>query len=409
MYYEVVGESQNSYARYVFLNELLAGQEVQYIDNLFTREREVPLRFNQQNCYICLLGLSKEVYSGYYGLTTNQYMQIYVSFERRIMNYLQIHGYAGEVFLHLYAGKQIVIIFSKQEGIIVPPMKIAQYAQDSLQEMYEECFLHENVYCNQTYFSEDFVYWEQLADVFKELLNLSTKNYFLMEPRVITKTILQTYQVIPKEADLQEQRLNVIAAINAGDISTCRSMLKELMLHSIKYSFNEYLLQDAVALFKRFYLQCCTAYDIPMEDDLDAMFDYKMYPNIELLTEKLLLIFEKCIAHINAKEKKYNRMTQEALRIIKLSYYKSDISLSYIANQINVSPSYLSSVFNREVGMSIAKYIMELRIEKARNLLKQTSLRIVDVAEAVGYNDKRYFGQVFKRETGSTPNEYRYQ
>ena len=64
--------------------------------------------------------------------------------------------------------------------------------------------------------------------------------------------------------------------------------------------------------------------------------------------------------------------------------------------KLNISPKYLSSSFNKEVHSNIARYVIKLRIEKAKELLRDHRMNIGEIADAVGFENKRYFSQRFK-------------
>lgn len=407
MYYKIVGESQNSYARYIFLNEMVAGQDIDYINNLIIHEKEEPLRFDEENCYICLLGLKKAVYSDNYGLTTNQYMQIYVQFEKQMLELFEKHGLKGEIFLHLYADKQIIIIYSKDSTSTLKSYQIVEYAQDCLQLLYGNNFLDDNVYCNQTYYNEEMINRLNLSSAFKNLLQLSKLNYFYMEPVVITNKLIKKLYKKCNESDIRELKQQISQSISAGNYEKYKVVLDELMLNKIKYSFDFYLLDDIGLFFKQLYLECCSAYGIPINENINYFFDYRKYPKIEIFTKKLSIKFKECVDYVNLREKKYSQLIQKSLRILNTSFYKLDVSASYVASQVNVSPAYLSSVFNREVEMSISQYLTELRIKRAKELLQETSLLISDISLSVGYSNRRYFSQVFKEKVGCTPKQYR--
>ncbi len=407
MYYQIVGESRNSYTRLVFLNELVSGQNRSYLDDLLIKEKEPPLRFHPEDCRICLLGLRKAVYSGIYGLSTNDYMELYIQFEQHMQDLFSRYGYTGEIFLHLYADKQIIMIVSPGSHSGLSLDRLFSLAQEFLQKQYCETFLKDARYCNQTYFTRDSQSMENLPTVLSELMMLSGKKYFLMEPMTLTPEKLAQIRVFPDASDIQKLTQGVISAVNLGDFETFKNNLLDLMLGKIKYSFDSYLLHDTALLLKRFYLQCSRAYDIPVSDGIDSAFDAEIYPSIEMFTEALHDLFAECIEIITRREQRFSRITQLALSTIKISYCRWDISLTFIADQIHVSPSYLSSIFNREVGMNIASYIRDLRIEKAKSMLSDRSELICDIAREVGFKNKRYFSEVFKQNEGMTPREFR--
>ncbi len=103
-----------------------------------------------------------------------------------------------------------------------------------------------------------------------------------------------------------------------------------------------------------------------------------------------------------------NYIIRRTLACIETDYAKK-LSLNILAEQIYVSPVYLSNLFKKTMGQTITEYIQAVRIDRARELLHNSSLAIGDVAEQVGYTDIKYFAQVFKKATGVTPNAFRNQ
>lgn len=107
------------------------------------------------------------------------------------------------------------------------------------------------------------------------------------------------------------------------------------------------------------------------------------------------------------KSHDFNRKTIQKVQGIVHSKYREDINLEWIADQIHLSAGYLSCLFKKETGISLIKYIAQYRLEKAKELLDSTNLRINDIAESVGYPDPSYFSMVFKTNVGMSPNRYR--
>lgn len=88
-------------------------------------------------------------------------------------------------------------------------------------------------------------------------------------------------------------------------------------------------------------------------------------------------------------------------------HYREAIALSDIADYMGLSESYVSRLFNKETGMNISTYINQLRIAKAKELLKNTNMKIYEISEAVGYSSATVFHITFKKMTDMTPAEYR--
>ena len=89
--------------------------------------------------------------------------------------------------------------------------------------------------------------------------------------------------------------------------------------------------------------------------------------------------------------------------------YNKEISLQEVADIIGVSAAHLSRVVKKELGKNFTEYIVDLRMEKAKSMLKMTNFKIMDISKLVGYENPDYFTRIFKRHIGISPQEYRQQ
>ena len=87
--------------------------------------------------------------------------------------------------------------------------------------------------------------------------------------------------------------------------------------------------------------------------------------------------------------------------------YREKLKLSDVADQIYVSQWHLSKLLNKHTGQNFSEILNTIRLEKAKELLKDPSLRIGDIAEEVGFLDVAHFSRVFKKQAGISANEYR--
>ena len=87
-------------------------------------------------------------------------------------------------------------------------------------------------------------------------------------------------------------------------------------------------------------------------------------------------------------------------------YMKSELSLTSVASAVGISPTYLSALFKKESGKNLSEYITMVRINKSKELLCRTLKLIYEIAYEVGFQDYRYFSQIFKKQTGQTPREF---
>ncbi len=103
---------------------------------------------------------------------------------------------------------------------------------------------------------------------------------------------------------------------------------------------------------------------------------------------------------------KNSKIITEIKRLIDREYME-DLSVNKIADTVYLSPNYLSLIFKRETGETLTDYLTKKRIEIAKDLLRTTDARILDVAAMVGFQDASYFSKVFKKQTGVHPQKYR--
>ena len=99
-------------------------------------------------------------------------------------------------------------------------------------------------------------------------------------------------------------------------------------------------------------------------------------------------------------------LVKQAKKLIR-KYYDQGITLEEIANKLYVSEEYLSAQFKKETGSTFTETIRKYRIEKVKELLLNTHLKLNQIAELAGYSDPKYMSKVFKEEVGMLPNDFR--
>ena len=106
-------------------------------------------------------------------------------------------------------------------------------------------------------------------------------------------------------------------------------------------------------------------------------------------------------------KKKYSRLLEDAKSFIDENYKHDDMSLNTVAAQVNISPSYFSTIFSNEMGQTFVEYLTRVRLEKAKELLMCSTMRTAEIGYEVGYKDAHYFSYIFKKVVGCSPKEYR--
>ncbi len=98
----------------------------------------------------------------------------------------------------------------------------------------------------------------------------------------------------------------------------------------------------------------------------------------------------------------------DAVHYLRKNFHE-DLRLDQVAKTFSLSPAYFSRLFKTRTGNSFRQYLIWLRVEAAKFLLKESTIPISRVAESVGYHDANHFSVRFKEETGLTPNQFRHK
>lgn len=143
-------------------------------------------------------------------------------------------------------------------------------------------------------------------------------------------------------------------------------------------------------LYRKDYLD--TILSCETYEELRQWFVWKLSEATKNVTEK--------------KKEKNNSVVGKAKEYIKENY-KKDISLDEVAKYVDISSYYFSKLFKEEEGKNFIDYLTSLRIERAKELLKETEISIKEICCEVGYSDPNYFSRIFKKVVGYTPTDYR--
>lgn len=138
---------------------------------------------------------------------------------------------------------------------------------------------------------------------------------------------------------------------------------------------------------------------------------YQEAEKIHLLEELEEWLQNKCFCIWkmirNIRTSSTNALTDKAKAYIEEYYMKSDLSVEELCKYLNVSTSYFSTMFKKEIGMSFVSYLTKVRMEHAVDLLNNTEDKSYVIAWKVGYTEANYFSYVFKKQYGVSPSKYR--
>lgn len=256
--------------------------------------------------------------------------------------------------------------------------------------------------------------------IYNEMLDASTiteKNSSLED--VVLKIESDSKNILSKNR--QELSFHHTPAREKNFLHRIREGNKEKLLEYLAIPEDgEYgILSDNPLRSKKNFLICCVtlatraAIDGGLEPEVAYALSDSYIQNIEYFYEVKDL-------H-NLEIKMYCDFADNVLRSNKLKYSKpviicqnyisnhlyQEFSLSELARFVGLTSKYLSSLFNKEVGITLSEYIQNKRIEESQHLLRSSNYSILDIATWLGFHDQSHFTRIFKKMTGTTPKKFR--
>lgn len=136
--------------------------------------------------------------------------------------------------------------------------------------------------------------------------------------------------------------------------------------------------------------------------------EYLLKPITISAVKELLMKFTEKERMEQRELNEYSAVVNEMVSTIHENYGKH-LGLDTFAEQFRMTPQYLSNLFAKETGMTFSNYIKKVRMEKAKELILTTDMKIYEIACTVGYADQKYFSKVFKEYTGISAKQFALQ
>jgi two-component system response regulator YesN len=149
------------------------------------------------------------------------------------------------------------------------------------------------------------------------------------------------------------------------------------------------------------------------KEDIEEPFKDKLQLNMLSSFEQISKYVESIFRHVielrdNISSSKFNDIINKAKNYINNNYTNEGLSLNQVSNKVYLSATYFSAIFSQKTGQTFIQYLTDLRMNKAKELLKCTDMKSSEIAYAVGYKDPHYFSYLFKKTQNCTPKQYRF-
>jgi len=209
-------------------------------------------------------------------------------------------------------------------------------------------------------------------------------------------------------AELNKSMGAAIEVLDKESILNCINHLKEQI--KLEEDLNGEMIYFVVEHTYEMYLLHLRNNQI-MHHDESFYEDFRVNANrcssIDQLFDYLSTMIGESLEAINEDNKqKETKPIRTAKQYIQQNFMNS-ISLEEVSNVVGFNPTYFSTLFKKVSGSNFVDYLSEIRMNNAKELLRETNLSIATICEQVGYSDLKHFTKNFKKNTGIKPNEFR--
>lgn len=251
-----------------------------------------------------------------------------------------------------------------------------------------------------------------MSSVFEELADIKTA---IVEAKINME--------IQKIAELAEKdpEFDALFGVEKGTARVFAELNPAQSSHDKIKSFFDFLTEGTLRLIEakkiafNFVVFLIVQLNHIIEDETEHLDIYQLSQDILAVEnlEQLIILLEPMVAKWETAferqqvANKSDSLVDKAVQYMKEHFSDPDLSLVKLSEEIHVTSPYLSNLFKEQTSMNFTEYLLELRMEKSKELLRTSSLKTYEIAEAVGYTNPHYFSSSFKKYAGQTPMAFR--
>lgn len=254
----------------------------------------------------------------------------------------------------------------------------------------------------------------QLSEVYSTVRSLQ-RSIFARTAMNSTKIvesgdIRESRDVLPSILEFGDKKLSqALAELNTNEISHC---IKEMFSRAF------YVVEEDSMLYYNLYAQLAEKIyqyfnDIGILTEAKTEFEQRLIrkyiqaSNYREYARILSREMEDIIEENHLSDRDYATPTIRIIKRYIAEHYSEDISLTQVAQLVNLSPIYLSRLFKKEEGINFLDYLSQYRINVAKKLLQDMKYNMIEITDLSGFRNTKYFSKIFKKIVGITPSEYR--
>lgn len=336
----------------------------------------------------------------------------------------QAHRYSKqdmEVFLHnikqsiesvaVELGFEAISMYMSK-GLLFTCLIQSRDREYHLEKLIEDVMKQASYYSLSFVWSDSIIAIADIKDKYSDLLKICKyfplvgENEILFSNHKLTRPIAQNYP-----HDIEKELMEVLYHGEWKESDQIQSHVEKLFRY---FKTNAFFLHEVKDVCTQVLNNLLKEYEgLPGIKAIHADFHYQQSIDLLLFNSYALLqrLFEQDIERIREKldlkkVEKADWLVQQAEEYIQ-SYFRSAIKVQEVADVINVSANYFSTLFKQKTGDNFNEYVNRLRVEEAKSLLVNTPFKVSEISKQVGFREYKYFVHVFKKFSGLTPTNYR--
>lgn len=229
------------------------------------------------------------------------------------------------------------------------------------------------------------------------------KIYTFNDININNKTYSKILNLVHNNKLYMDLKVGVFKEIKNDILSIVQNIRESgLSVAAINTAINNIIILSCKSINEMGY----NVYDV-FGEQLDLNFDVRKLDSLSDLEEWFFGFFWMINEYVDSQRDNQNEILIMKVKEYIDENYNKNISLTSISKKFTISSSYLSTLFNTYIGKNFIDYITNIRLQKAKEYLKNSDLRINEISKEVGFRDPYYFSTVFKKNIGISPSEYR--
>lgn len=211
----------------------------------------------------------------------------------------------------------------------------------------------------------------------------------------------------PVEIEQKLQRM-IVQGDKQGAQELINQLLGHLYFSSPKdFAFIKNRAAELVVLFSRAAIEGGADVQQIFGQNRNILQQISRFETLDELSEFLTAMFYRFVGYVfDFSQIEHTDIVHKTVNYVR-AHYSEKITLDDVAGHVYLSKSYLSRIFKEELGSSFTDFVNAVRIQKSKELLKDQSISLANIADLVGFSDQSYFTKVFSRAEGMSPGQYR--